>query len=89
MKAATLSEGELVWHGEYPPSVVERVRADIALCLDEDLDDPSELCFHTVFLTDDMDGAIVVVWGEVGSPALHCEYHGNAQWVPISELDED
>ena len=83
-----LSEGELIWHGEYPAACVERVRADIALCLDDDLDEAEDLGFHTVFLGEDLDGAIVMVWGENGNPALHCEYYEKAEWVPISELDD-
>lgn len=84
-----LSEGELIWHGGHqPPAIIERVRADIALHLDEDLDDPSHLIFHTVFLGEDLDGAIVTVWGEEGSPALHCEYYEKAEWVPVSDLDD-
>ncbi|KRA00255.1 hypothetical protein ASD64_01390 [Mesorhizobium sp. Root157] len=82
-----LSEGELIWHGEYPPACVERVRADIAINLDDDLDKPSDLVFHIVFL-DEHDEKIVTVWGVEGSPALHCKYDGEAEWVPVSELDD-
>lgn len=83
------SEGELIWHGEYPSSVVEQVRKDIADNLDDDLEDAEDLCFHTVFLSDDPAvGPIVMVWGEQGSSALHCEYHAKAEWVSVQDLDD-
>lgn len=84
------SEGELVWHGEYPPEVVERVRAEIASDLDDVLDEASDLCFHTVLLGDEIETSpVVMVWGVAGDSRLHCEYHAKADWQPLTALDED
>lgn len=83
-----LSESELIWHGDYPQACVEQVRADIALNLDDDLDEPSDLVFHIVFLDVETEKRIVTIWGVEGSPALHCKYDGDVEWVPISELDD-
>lgn len=83
------SEGELIWHGDYPAAIVERVRADIADELDDRLGDASDLCFHTVFLGEDMETSpIVTVWGEEGSQALHCEYVEKPEWVKLSDLED-
>lgn len=78
------SERELVWHGEYPQAVVERVRADIAAYLDDDLDEPEDLSFHTVLLGDDIETSpVVMVWGEEGDGRFHCEYHAEPNWQPL------
>lgn len=85
------SEGELIWHGDYPPAIVERVRSDIAENLDGALGIASDLCFHTVFLGEDDDmenGPIVTVWGEEGSSAIHCEYVEKPEWVKLSDLED-
>lgn len=85
---AKYSEGKLVWHGEYPTDVVERVRADIASDLDDELDEASDLCFHTVLLGEDIrTSSVVMVWGVEGDTALHCEYHATPQWVALSDED--
>lgn len=80
---------KLVWHGVYPAAVVEQVRTDIA---DEliDLGCAADLVFHTVFLGDDLKTCpVVMVWGEEGSDALHCEYHAKSEWVSLSEMEDD
>ena len=40
-----------------------------------DCDKASDLIIHHVFLTDDMGGSHVFVWGKDGSDAYQCEYH--------------
>ncbi len=85
-----LSEGELVWHGEYPPEIVERVRAEIASDLDGVLDEASDLCFHTMILDDEIQTSrIVTIWGVEGDSRLHCEFSAKANWQPLSVEDED
>lgn len=84
------SERELVWHGEYPRAVIERVRASIAADLDEDLGHPSDLCFCTVLLGEDIETSpVVMVWGEDGDDRFHCEYHEKPDWQPMAVEDED
>lgn len=83
------SEGELLWHGDYPAAIVERVRADIAENLDDVLGRASDLGFHTIWLGDDLETSpIVSVWGEEGCSALHCEYVEKPEWVSLSDLDD-
>lgn len=81
-----IAEIKIVWHGEVPDqtSVEAAVRSDVfdELC---DLDKPEDLVFHTVFLSDDIDGPCVIVWGKDGSPDLHAEYHEASEWVTVSE----
>ncbi len=87
---AKYSEGELIWHGDYPPEVVERVRAEIASDLDGKLDEASDLCFHTVFLGDDYNTCpVVLIWGAEGDTALHCEYHATGGLVTINSDDDE
>lgn len=82
------SEAELVWHGERPADVEERVREDLKDEL-SDLKKAGDLVFHTVFLGDDLETcATVVVYGVRGSDALHCQYHEDAEWETLSDLRE-
>lgn len=75
---------ELVWHGDYPPSILERVRTDIAEELTS-LSKASDLVFHHVFLSDNyLSGPIVTVWGERRDKRLHCEYSETVEWVTAS-----
>lgn len=84
------SERELVWHGEYPQAVVERVRAEIATDLDDQLDEASDLCFHTVLLGEDIrTSPVVMVWGKEGDDRFHCEYHATPDWQPLVGDDEE
>lgn len=80
------SEAELVWHGDYPPAIVERVRQDIADSLDGSLKRASHLIFHTVLLGDSMSGPSVCVFGKNRDKRLHCEYSAESAWVPMSEV---
>lgn len=76
---------EVVWHDTPPLGVDEIVRRDILKEL-TGLKVPSNLVTHTVFLSDDMDGPCVSVWGE-GDDRFHAEYLEKAEWVTLSELD--
>ena len=83
------SEAELVWHGDYPQAIVERVRQDIAESLDDHLERASNLVFHTVFLSEDYgSGPAVIVWGKNRDKRLHCEYHAQSEWVSLGETEE-
>jgi hypothetical protein len=54
-----------------------------------DVDHPSELIFHHVFLTKDLDGPCVFVWGEKGSDAFHCEYVEKTEWKTLAEMEAE
>ena len=69
---------ELAWRGSPPndlASIEAQVRAEIA---EIGPSKPENLLFHHVFLTGRDDGPCVIVWGEKGSAAYHCEYHEGA-----------
>lgn len=70
---------EIVWHGEVPEGVEEKVRAEMLESLDG-LGKPSDLGFHIVFLTDDMEGPSVTVWGQKRDPRFHAEYEEVSEW---------
>ena len=80
---------KLKWHDEIPENVLEiehLVRQDM-IKLHEDLEKkPSNLVFHTVYATDDLDGPIVHVWGEEGDDEYyHCKYDPDPIWESWSE----
>lgn len=58
----------IIWHGDKPEGVEAAVLKD----LEEAGLDPDRLIFHTVWLTSDMEGPSVLVWGEEGK--FHAEY---------------
>jgi hypothetical protein len=71
---------ELIWHGEKPDNAEDAVIADMR---EADLLDikPEDLIFHTVWLTDDMEGPHVLVWGENG--AFHAKYDDKSGLVHL------
>lgn len=81
-----VASADLVWHGSYPADAADLVRADLcANC--RQLKRASDLVFHHVFLTDDIeDGPFVVVHGEEGDTALHCTYVEEAAWETFTEV---
>lgn len=76
---AKLSELELVWRDGNAPSteIIAQVRQDIAEVLDPMLDNPVNLAFHCVWLTDDWEnGPYVLVNGfEDRDDALDAGYY--------------
>lgn len=69
----------LTWSGDYPAGIENAVVDDIRRSL-WGLGAPEDLWFHSVFLTQDMNGPSVFVWGEAGSPSFHCEYCVETKW---------
>ena len=45
--------------------------------------------FHHVFLTRDLDGPCVFVWGEKSSDAFHCEYVEKTEWKTLAEIEAE
>jgi hypothetical protein len=81
------SECEIVWHGE-PPSQerLALIRGDIKISLC-DLDEPSDLVFHIVFLEEAHEGATATLWGDPDDKGkFHAEWSPTTEWVPLSEL---
>ena len=54
-----------------------------------DMDDPSDLMFHTIFLGKDTDGpSIFVIPGSLPE-YMDCFYHAETKWTKLSDLQED
>jgi hypothetical protein len=54
-----------------------------------ELDSASDLIFHTVFLTEDMDGAIIIVDGKDGvKDTLFLTYYEMPKWVTLEDLKD-
>lgn len=65
----------------------ELLEREIAHISDE-LDKASDLIFHTVFLTTDMKGAIVIVDSKEGvDDTLYLTYYEQPKWVTLNDLD--
>jgi hypothetical protein len=82
----------LVWTNEYPKQLEETVLALVKsecqyllLC---GLDDPSQLGFHLVFLSEDTDnGNAVRVYGmPEDKENFYCEYIPTLEWGPVENL---
>lgn len=72
----------IVWHGEKPEGCEDAVMKDMR---DNGITgmDPDKLVFHTVWLSDDMEGPSVCVWGEDGQ--FHAEYEPRQYWSTSHE----
>lgn len=58
--------------------------------ISEELDSASDLIFHTVFLTEDMNGAIVIVDGREGyDDTVFLTYYEQPDWVTLEDLKDD
>jgi hypothetical protein len=82
----------LKWHGEFPDDLLEIeqvVRQDMSDLHEQFHGNCSKLIFHTVFLGEDLEGPIVMVWGQEGDDdQYHCEYDPNPDWQSFSELED-
>jgi len=80
---------KLEWHDTDPLIARKHARAVKMSVMGLDLQDPSYLCFHSVFLGGGHDGPSVFVWGEEGSDAYHCEYQPVTKWDSFPDLDDE
>ena len=82
---------QLKWHKEIPDHIleIEHIVQQDLIKIDNDLESkPSKLIFHHVFLTEDVEGPCVFVWGEKEDDEFyHCEYLSDPQWSSFDEED--
>lgn len=58
--------------------------------ISEDLESASDLIFHTVFLTNDENGASVMIDGRDGiDDTLFLTYYETTEWVTLADLDDE
>lgn len=76
------SEAPIVWDGDISPTaeIIAMVRDDIRREL-MDLSKPEDLVFHTVFLTDDLHGPIVTLFGGEAGGFVGV-FSDHAEWKP-------
>ena len=56
--------------------------------ISEQLEVASDLIFHTVMLTDDWDGAIIIVDSKEGiDDTVFLTYYENPEWTTINDLN--
>jgi len=56
--------------------------------ISEQLEQASDLIFHTVMLTDKLDGPIIVVDGREGhKDTLFLTYYEVAEWIALNDID--
>lgn len=81
---------DIVWEGEIIPTAeqIAKVRSELDyLC--EDLESASDLWFHTVFMTKDMDGPSIFVYGKQESDnTFYAECHVETEWVTLDDEDK-
>lgn len=57
--------------------------------ISEQLDSADDLIFHTVFLTEDRNGAIIIVDAEDNNKdTLFLTYYQNAGWTTLNEMED-
>ena len=67
----------------------EHLKQEIAHISDE-LEKASDLIFRTVFLTEDMKGAIIMMDGREGyDDTVFLTYYETPEWVTLKELKDD
>jgi hypothetical protein len=54
-----------------------------------DMDDPSDLMFHTIFLGKDTDGPSIFVMPGSLLGYMDCFYHAETKWTSLSDLQKD
>jgi hypothetical protein len=82
------SNVKLQWHTDLPPyenidSIIQKYCAKSLSGLEK----VSELIFHTIFLSESLDEHVVIVWGELDSEDLHCDYQSQAKWESLLDID--
>lgn len=57
--------------------------------ISDELDKASDLIFHTVFLTEDMSGAIVIVDGREGhDDTVFLTYYEQPEWTTLEDMED-
>lgn len=85
---------KLKWHGLPPTNhnldeLEKKVILDLISVLDN-VEYPSKLVFHTVFIGKTMRDEIVSVWGEEGdNENFHCEYILHPEWISLKQLEKE
>lgn len=82
---------KIEWHGEYPELTADqstKLAGELAY-LSKELEQPGNLIFHTVWLTEDQDGPSVMIYGRPDYPdTFFMTYYEETKWVTL-EQDED
>lgn len=80
---------KLKWHNTdevIAAQLADQVIEDLARL---DVEHPSALVFHHVFLSGDYKGPLVFVWGVENDDHYHCEYDAKPVWKTGAELDAE
>jgi hypothetical protein len=82
---------ELVWEGEIIPTAeqVAKVRSELDyIC--ESLETTGDLMFHTVFMSNDIDGPSIFVYGKEGVDNMFfAECYLETEWVSLDAEDDN
>lgn len=82
---------DIVWEGEIIPTAeqVAKVRNELDyLC--ESLETTGDLWFHHVFMSKDIDGPSIFVYGKEGiENTFFAECHIETEWTELNTDDED
>ena len=82
---------KIEWHGEYPELTADqstKLAGELAY-LSKELEQPGNLIFHTVWLTEYQDGPSVMIYGRPDYPdTFFMTYYEETKWVTL-EQDED
>lgn len=82
---------DIVWECEIIPTAeqVAKVRSELDyIC--ESLETTEDLWFHTVFMSKDIDGPSIFVYGKQGEKdRFFAECHLDTEWVTVDAEDEN
>lgn len=77
---------DIKWDTDQPEMTDEqttKLAAELAY-ITEQLDKPSDLIFHQHWLTEDMDGPVIVAWGNPKDEnAIYLSYYETTEWITL------
>jgi hypothetical protein len=78
---------EIQWHS-IKPNIPEIEYTILKDCNDnlKGLKKVSDLQFHCIFLNNDREHNVVVVWGQEENELLHCEFNEKVNWVKLNKI---
>jgi hypothetical protein len=82
---------KIEWENEHPELTEEQSKklAGELAYLTEQLEKPGDLIFHHVWLTEDTDGPMVMVYGKDDvTDTFFMTYYEETEWTTLGEEDE-
>lgn len=78
---------KIKWEGDPAPEMhMPKVMKDLGALI-PDLDEPGDLIFHHISLSEDESGPSVIVWGKEGVDHFFAEFSQTTKWESLKGAD--